>query len=389
MRLARVEGLAGRHVASRDFRGQPAFCPVCDGALLPKCGSIRIHHWAHRVAECDPWWEPETEWHRRWKERFPEVYQEVTVGPHRADVKTDRLVIELQHSPISPEVIRAREEFYGEMIWIFDMQDQVSITLDQRPGPGSSGGWLFWSPERRSILTCRKPVFLDFGNGLVANLYDYGSHRHSELGLCFKFGYYDSFTCEDIAAGATAPTGPGLVSHPFITSDFDSRPWPARVLDSPAMAAAARRHADEERRRELELRFHARQDWVDLPVKRKEAPSVVIMGGGRATLPPEALTPVLNLAREAIATALGLQLIVAPIALFVFATEPEGTAEEEDATVVYTVGLQEVSRAKRSELDSTTLSGRGVLFPSKSGVILRISTSSGFTFDRLFTVPVE
>jgi hypothetical protein len=44
------------------------------------------------------------------------------MGPHRADVVTaSGGVVELQHSPISPEVIAEREAFYGErMAWIFD-----------------------------------------------------------------------------------------------------------------------------------------------------------------------------------------------------------------------------------------------------------------------------
>lgn len=54
-------------------------------------------HWAHKGRlPCDPWWEPETEWHRMWKDYFPSQNQEVvhfdaaTGEKHVADVKTDR-----------------------------------------------------------------------------------------------------------------------------------------------------------------------------------------------------------------------------------------------------------------------------------------------------------
>ena len=44
------------------------------------------------------------------------------MGPHRADIVTaSGGVVEIQHSPISVDVITEREEFYGEhMAWIFD-----------------------------------------------------------------------------------------------------------------------------------------------------------------------------------------------------------------------------------------------------------------------------
>lgn len=34
----------------------PGTCPCCDSPVIPKCGKIRMHHWAHRRM-CDPWWE--------------------------------------------------------------------------------------------------------------------------------------------------------------------------------------------------------------------------------------------------------------------------------------------------------------------------------------------
>jgi hypothetical protein len=63
--------------------------------MIAKCGQIRVWHWAHRaIRTCDPWWEPETKWHRDWKNQFPEDWQErihkSEAGErHIADVKTD------------------------------------------------------------------------------------------------------------------------------------------------------------------------------------------------------------------------------------------------------------------------------------------------------------
>lgn len=122
MKFARVNG--ARREAERGLIGE---CPVCDQRMTPKCGEIVVHHWAHyRKRECDPWWENETEWHRRWKNLFPESWQEVVhTAPsgekHIADIKTERgWVIEFQHSAISSVERRSRDAFYGKIIWVVD-----------------------------------------------------------------------------------------------------------------------------------------------------------------------------------------------------------------------------------------------------------------------------
>ncbi len=102
-------------------------CPACDCPMVAKCGDIKIWHWAHRGRlVCDPWWENETEWHRRWKGQFPVPWQEVvhqaeTGEKHIADVKADRgWVIEFQHSYLKPEERRSRDTFYPKLIWVVD-----------------------------------------------------------------------------------------------------------------------------------------------------------------------------------------------------------------------------------------------------------------------------
>lgn len=109
--------------ASKGTRG---ICPCCGSELIARCGDIKIHHWAHK-SSCDPWWEPETEWHRSWKNKFPVDFQEVSFSDpntgekHFADIKTNHgVVIEFQHSHIDPNERSARENFYKEMIWVVD-----------------------------------------------------------------------------------------------------------------------------------------------------------------------------------------------------------------------------------------------------------------------------
>ncbi|WP_261337633.1 competence protein CoiA [Rhizobium leguminosarum] len=94
--------------------------------MIAKCGTKKLHHWAHKGRlECDHWWEPETEWHRNWKNQFPKDWQEVrhvaeNGEVHIADVKTPKgEALEFQYSALHPDELAAREAFYGaQMTWI-------------------------------------------------------------------------------------------------------------------------------------------------------------------------------------------------------------------------------------------------------------------------------
>jgi len=105
-------------------KGATGVCQRCGSVVIAKCGDIRVHHWAHKGRRhCDPWWE-ETEWHRSWKNRFPDEWQEVVRRApdgekHIADVRTaNDWVIEFQHSAIDPEERRSRNDFYGKLVWV-------------------------------------------------------------------------------------------------------------------------------------------------------------------------------------------------------------------------------------------------------------------------------
>lgn len=123
MRFAFVDGK--KQEATPGRRG---VCPCCGSATVAKCGPHTIHHWAHKTkAECDPWWENESAWHRQWKDHFPETWQEVVQfddsgEKHVADVRTaNGMVIEFQHSAITTAEARSRERFYKKMMWIVDL----------------------------------------------------------------------------------------------------------------------------------------------------------------------------------------------------------------------------------------------------------------------------
>ncbi|AZO61224.1 MAG: hypothetical protein E5Y51_05595 [Mesorhizobium sp.] len=176
MRYASVNGV--RQEAQPKLRGA---CLNCNRDMVAKCGQQRIWHWSHvGKLECDHWWEAETEWHRMWKDKFPREWQEVphiaSDGErHIADVKSGTgWVVELQHSPISPEERVSRENFYGQMVWVVDgLRHKRDLGAFRRAvidapiikdaplylDPFTGGAAIFqrWTPIQR-------PVFIDFGD---------------------------------------------------------------------------------------------------------------------------------------------------------------------------------------------------------------------------------
>jgi len=120
-------------------------CPYCHSEVIAKCGPRYIWHWAHvSEADCDPWWENETDWHREWKSYFPIECQEVihhdpkTMEKHIADVKTKNgTIIEFQNSNMTLEELHSRESFYGKMFWIVNgLGFKVNFTIgDKMPSP--------------------------------------------------------------------------------------------------------------------------------------------------------------------------------------------------------------------------------------------------------------
>lgn len=161
MFIALVEGSRSRAVPK-----QIGQCPACHSDVRPACGAIVQWHWKHVAGtDCDPWSEPEGPWHRWWKDLYPEDCQEVVIGPHRADVATCDIVVELQHSPITGEEIAEREEFYGDgMVWVFDLggfKDGVELVQD-----GDRCSFRFQYPKK-AIAFCKRPVFIDCGGGVL------------------------------------------------------------------------------------------------------------------------------------------------------------------------------------------------------------------------------
>ena len=199
MKFALVDGQ--RQEAKRNLSG---YCPACGSAMVPRCGDVRVNHWAHRGRrECDPWWESETEWHRAWKGKFPKDWQErihqaESGEKHIADVKTDQgWVLEFQHSYMDPDERRAREHFYQKLVWIVDGARRQRDT--QQFFKALHDGELVDVDNgiRRVPLSNRCALLRDWAGSRAAILFDFCEHREPDETHLALFGSSGGSNSED------------------------------------------------------------------------------------------------------------------------------------------------------------------------------------------------
>jgi hypothetical protein len=159
-------------------------CSCCSKPVIAKCGIRKIWHWAHKSkTDCDSWWEPETEWHRTWKNNYPADWQEISLldkrtgEKHIADIRSvHNLVIEFQHSYIDPQERTSREQFYKNMVWVVDgtrlkrdyprfLKEWKSDGISEVHKTDKSGIFKVWFPEfcfPEAWLKSSVPVIFDF-----------------------------------------------------------------------------------------------------------------------------------------------------------------------------------------------------------------------------------
>ena len=149
------------------------FCPSCEEQLLAKCGELKLWHWSHiGKRDCDDWYEPETEWHLGWKKLFGKENCEIVIPPHRADILGNLdVVIELQHSNISIEEIKKREDFYknrnenSQMFWIVDahpfaenlffQKNPIKEIKNGEESWSANGGW-WYNGKAEYVMSWRR-----------------------------------------------------------------------------------------------------------------------------------------------------------------------------------------------------------------------------------------
>src|SRR5215207_1227674 len=159
-------------------RGQTATCPGCEEVLVGKGGPIVKDYWSHRAGgECDPWLDVAnkmSDFHIGWQELIVRGRREVRMARdgrwHIADiVAADGQIVEVQHSSISVDKIKEREQFYGNMVWIWDTSESykkghlelrrsdIELPLDFREFEWGHPWWSIGFSKKRSLF--------DLGNG--------------------------------------------------------------------------------------------------------------------------------------------------------------------------------------------------------------------------------
>ena len=127
-------GLNEKAERIRATKNAIAICPECKESLIPKCGDIKIWHWAHKH-ESNCWYSshPMTLFHLAWQDLALKQGYDVEVNfknddgkiIHRADILTkNNRIVEIQHSDISSKEMIKRSEFYKSkqllVDWIID-----------------------------------------------------------------------------------------------------------------------------------------------------------------------------------------------------------------------------------------------------------------------------
>lgn len=166
-------------------RGSHGICPSCGDELIARQGEMNTWHWAHKNGHvCDKWYEPKGAWHCWWQNQFDKAWQEVVIVrkgegeegqeiKHVADICTDEgWIIEFQYSSIQPEMIRAREAFYKNMVWVvcgtrYSSSAEKGLALFEEEFSVFEGG-IFYAvlPDANAFSkhwrTSKKPIFFDF-----------------------------------------------------------------------------------------------------------------------------------------------------------------------------------------------------------------------------------
>jgi competence CoiA-like predicted nuclease len=180
MKFAIVKGKKQEALIS----GERGTCIYCGAETVAHCGQHKVNHWQHKnLPECDTWYEPETEWHRYWKNQFPESFQEVvkfdpvTGEKHIADIHhpTKDVTIEFQHSNISSNEIQSRELFYKNLVWVLDYTEKAEniIIYTDLLMTYEKEIWPQWvKKENKKILHLKETQNSDIYNQYVLNRQD-------------------------------------------------------------------------------------------------------------------------------------------------------------------------------------------------------------------------
>lgn len=127
----------------RATKNESALCPVCNEPVIPKCGTINIHHWSHKPNSNCQYGEGMSEWHMRLQQHALDNGGDIEViikdgdnNYHIADILYKNRIIELQHSSISSDDILKRSVFFYNkkysIDWVLDYRENNFVFISER-----------------------------------------------------------------------------------------------------------------------------------------------------------------------------------------------------------------------------------------------------------------
>lgn len=185
--------------------------------VIAKRGTHKCHHFAHKsntICECS---DNKGEWHIWWQNRVKNDNQEVRLlvdkKYHIADIYISKselnnnpiynngIIIEIQHSPMTEETMKIRENFYTNngyhLIWIFDCTN-----------------WEYHTIRKYKDKNNNKMMSIRYKKGAKFPL---GAQYTGNITKIFDFGKKDLFVI-------TEQHGPSSVTGYLITlDDFDKK----------------------------------------------------------------------------------------------------------------------------------------------------------------------
>jgi hypothetical protein len=116
-----------------------------------------------------------TEWHKKWQDYVRKEYREIFVKDHgerhRADIKLPSgRVIEIQHSTMEEDVVSEREDFYGDMIWVFDgvnLFEKINRYEKTSKKGNVYVSWYYSYRPKKFFEFLTKPFYIDYGDKIL------------------------------------------------------------------------------------------------------------------------------------------------------------------------------------------------------------------------------
>lgn len=164
-------------VLQRATAGARGLCPECKGDVYARIPDHAIRHWAHtplpdgQERNCSRDSGEMSEWHRSWQwERSNLSDIEVTRDEHRADlINPAGIVVEFQHSSISPEEIKSREAFWKRGVWVIDGthiddgEPRVKVRRHPDQDPSDPYRSVQWSRAPLILYRAKWAIWIDLG----------------------------------------------------------------------------------------------------------------------------------------------------------------------------------------------------------------------------------